>query len=676
MKYLLTGGGTGGHVYPALAMADEIRRTDPEARFLYVGLRNKLESRVAPGRGYLFKSVRSTAFPRSSGPLAYLKFGLVVGLGVLKAMWILLRFRPRVIIGTGGYVSAPVMFAYAILSRMAMTGAVVFAYEPNVHPGLLNQVVGGLAHRIGVAFEPAARWFDMKKVAVVGYPVRRELERLDREGARRQLGIPQDAVVVMVFGGSGGARAINDGIVDALPYLAERRDVRVLHITGRYVDKEYNAVVDTESRLNRIECDTGSYHAVDYMDNIQEGYAAADLVVCRAGAGTVTEICACGLPAIIVPLPISAEDHQAFNARQLESLGASCVHYEEAAWEEGVIRSTINGERLAQQILALVDDPDRRRAMAQAAAKVPLKDSLAVIVEQIEALVEGVRPKSLNLEFPQQPQGMPANPNALLRQVIERVAEVGGAERLDECERSYLQYQADRLLTSEAWYEIPLGRRNVGLKLVGHLKYEARLPLLLSMVQERRKVGLHKRLFGGDFVHGGILRRNAIELGIGLLGVANDEVKTTLLEVLERDPYFEVRAASARVLGQLFGPDDAVEAALVNALDDSACRVVIQAIRALGDVARNPDVLERMEAFYLHSNWQYRQEVVVALRRLLDRGVLCRERVAADVDQILATSPYFEPEFPLKENLLRLAEAAAASPSIPAREAVSAGEGS
>ena len=179
MRYLLTGGGTGGHVYPALAIADEIRRAEPDAQFLYVGLGNKLESKVVPGRGFRFRAVNSTGFPRSSGILAYLRFGVVLAWGVIRALWILLQYRPRVIVGTGGYVSAPIMFAYAILSRIGLSRAVVFSYEPNVHPGLLNQAVGGFAHRIGVAFEPAAREFDMKKVAVVGYPVRRELENLD-----------------------------------------------------------------------------------------------------------------------------------------------------------------------------------------------------------------------------------------------------------------------------------------------------------------------------------------------------------------------------------------------------------------------------------------------------------------------------------------------------------------
>lgn len=664
MRYLLTGGGTGGHVYPALAIADEIRRAEPDAQFLYVGLGNKLESKVVPGRGFRFRAVNSTGFPRSSGILAYLRFGVVLAWGVIRALWILLQYRPRVIVGTGGYVSAPIMFAYAILSRIGLSRAVVFSYEPNVHPGLLNQAVGGFAHRIGVAFEPAAREFDMKKVAVVGYPVRRELENLDREGARQRLGVEGDTKVVLVFGGSGGARAINEGILDALPHLAHRSDIRVWHITGRYAAGDYNAVRDNAAHLQRLDCDTSFYRAEEYMNDIQEGYAAADVVVCRGGAGTLTEICACSLPAIIVPLPSAAEDHQASNARQLESQGAVCVHYQEAMWQGSTVRSAIDGRRLAEQILGLLDDPARRRAMATAAGKVPLKDSLAVIREQIAGLVEGWRPQPLNLEFPPQPQNLPAKPNALLRHVVNRLEQVGGPQGLDERERAYLQYQTDRLLASEAWYEIPLGYRNVGLKLVGHLQYGARLPLLLEILRERRPVSLHKRLLGGDFVHGGILRRNTVEIGIALMAIANDEVKAVLLGVLEQDPYFEVRAAAAQVLGRLFSADDMVEAALVKALDDPGCRVVIRALEALGLVARDPEVRSTLQRFYLHPNWQFRQEVVVALRRLLERGVLGGDQVAVDVDHILAISPYFEPEFPLKNNLRRLAEVAAADSAV------------
>ena len=658
MKYLLTGGGTGGHVYPALAIADGIRTREKGAEFLYVGLKNKLESWIVPGRGYPIKFVRSRPFPRSSDLISYLAFCIVLGLGVAKSLFILLKFRPHVIIGTGGYGSAPILFAYAVLSKIALSRAKVFVYEPNVHPGLLNQIVGGLAHRVGVAFEQAGRWFDMKRVAVVGYPVRQELYHLDCNEAREGLGIGAEKVVVLVFGGSGGARVINEAIVEALPLLQRNRDILVLHITGRYTGGDYNAVEATKAHLSQrgIAESSDNYRRLDYMENIQEAYAAADFVVCRGGAGTLTEICVCELPAIIVPLAGAADDHQASNAREMEKRGAAEVVYQESFWDEGEIHTRVSGTRLACQIIELADDKERRLRMSRAAGRMTFKGSLAAILQELEGLVEGQRPAPLNLDFPQRPEELPANPNALLMHIINYLDEIGGPQALEPRERAYLLYKADRLLVSRAWYEIPLGQRNVGIKLIGYLGYKEQLQLLLSILQDRRRVGAWQRFFGGDYCHNGILRRNVIEYGLRLLQIASPEVKESLLDVLRTDPYFEVRAMAAKILGELFDPDERIENALVAALGDRASLVVIQVIRALGKIAAQRRVLEQLKKFYLHPNWQFRQEVVSTIKQLLERGILLPQDVAVDVEQILASAPYFIPEFPLKERLQELAE--------------------
>lgn len=658
MKYLLTGGGTGGHVYPALAIADEIRRRQKDAEFLYVGLRNKLESWVVPSRGYPIRFVRSKPFPRSLSIWALTACCLSLGLGMFKAAAILLRFRPDVIICTGGYVSAPILFAYGLLSKVALSRAKVFLYEPNVHPGMMNQAVGRFAHRIGVAFEQAGRWFDMKRVAVVGYPVRRELLELDLQGGRENLDIPADKKVLFAFGGSGGARAINEAVVEALPFLRRRQDLLILHVTGRYSGSDYDAVRDTARDLvcRGIEGDTSSwYRRFDYMDNIQDAYKAADLVICRGGASTLTEIGTCGRVALVVPLPSAAEDHQAINAWELERRGAVKILYQKACWRDGRVVNRLDGQSLAAEVLALFADAEQRRAMATAARSVPLKDSLELILCEIESLASGQRPPPLNLEFPEPVQELPGDPNALLRWAKKRVDDVGGVQNLDPGELAYLRYQADRLLVSEGWYEIPLGRRNVGVKLVGCLQYREHLLLLLTLLQNRQRVGLLRRLCGGDFLHGGLLRRNIVE-GIRLLCVGDDEVKQALMQALATDPYFEVRSAAARVLGELFEPDGQIEELLIATVEDHSPGVVVQAIRALGEIGQRPEVLGVLKGFYLHSNWQFRREVVGALKRLVERDVLASGKVAAQLDQILATSPYFQPEYPLNEKLRELAE--------------------
>ncbi|MEW6754469.1 MAG: glycosyltransferase [Candidatus Latescibacterota bacterium] len=659
MRYLFTGGGTGGHVYPALAVAEEIRRRQPDAQFLYVGLRDRLEARVVPARGFPIRFVHARPYPRPMSAAALLLFCVWLGMGVLHALVILLQFRPQVIVGTGGYVSAPVLFAKGILSRLGLCRPRVFLYEPNAYPGMLNERLGGLADRIGLAFEEAARYFSAERVAVVGYPVRREVLEADRERARCHLHIPAAKRVVFVFGGSGGSRAINEGLLEALPLLRLRSDLLVLHVTGRYRGPDYDAVRDTGEGLRRLGLggDTSAwYRRVDYMDDIENGYGAADLIVCRGGASTLTEVGLCGLPAIVVPLPLAAGDHQALNARELERRGAARVLYQEACWRGGTVHSRLPGQRLAAAILDLLDDEAQRLGMAETARQVPVKDSLGLILGELEGLVGGRRPPLLQLEIQPRPSAAPSDPNQLLRHVKGQVESAGGVGSLDPGLLSYLRYQADRLLASEAWYEIPLGRRNVGVKLVGLLQYREQLPLLLAILQDRTPVSAFRRLLGGDFVHPGLLRRNVIDQGIGPLGVATDEVRQALLAALNTDPYFEVRAAAARVLGRLFSPEPTTEATLTAALCDPAPAVVVEAIRALGALATRPEVLFSLQPFHLHADWRYRQELVGALTRLVERRVLAPEAVARDLERILATSPYFQPEFPLNEGIRRLAE--------------------
>ena len=659
VRYLFTGGGTGGHVYPALAVADEIRRRQPEARFLYVGVRGRLEERVVPARGYPLRRLPSRPFPRTRRAWPLLRFSLVLAAGVAGAVLVLLRFRPHVIFATGGFVSAPILFASGLLRKVGLSRARVFAYEPNAHPGLLNQAVGRIADRIGVVFEQAARWFDMKRVAVVGFPVRRELTRLDREGARAVWEIEGDRLVVFIFGGSQGSRTINRAVVEALPLLANRADeLLILHGTGAHVSEDYDPVADTAGALERTGLQDLEqwYRRFGYMEEIETAYAAADLVVCRGGMSTLTEVGLCGLPAVILPLSTAAEDHQAVNAMALQGLGAARVLFEEAGWRmDGRVDLAVSGSRLAGAILELLDGPDERGRMAAAAASAPRRDSLEAILGEIDSLSQGLRPPPLRLEYPADGSpGVPADPNRLLRHVRSRIAEAGGVEALCPMELAFLRYQADRNLASESWYEIPYGRRNVGVKLVGLLAWEERLPLVLALIGDRTPASPLQRLAGGDYRHPGILRRNAIDFPLSMIGLrrAGPQGRSAVLEALSDDPYFEVRVAAARLLGEQATPgDEEVEAALVESLGDGVSSVVAAALGALGRVTCRAERLADLRRFYVHPDWRCRQETVHALEGLLERRVLQPEEVAADVEQILSTSPNFEPAFPLKDSL-------------------------
>ena len=658
MKYLLTGGGTGGHVYPALAIANEIRQTRADAEFLYVGHRDRLDAWVVPDQGYRIRFVRARSFPRTRSLVALSRFAITLAVGVAQGALILLRYRPQIIISTGGFVSAPILFAHGVLAKIGLSRARVFIYEPNAYPGLLNQVAGRLAHRIGVAFEQAGRWFDAKRVAVVGYPVRRSFLHLDRQAARKKLSIDQGRKVVLAFGGSGGAKAINEAVLTALPLWHEAGLV-VIHVTGRYKGPDYDAVADTEATLAEmgIEGEGDWYRRLDYADEIADLIAAADLVLCRSGAGTLTEMAVSGTPTLIVPLPTSAEDHQALNAREMERIGAAQVLYQEAFWDNACIYSGLDGEKLAQQVLALCADEERLQAMGAAAKTMPKANSLELITAELDSLIAGQKPPPLRLESsPAKKSGLPTAPNALLRWVQTRVKEVGGVEAMERGELAYLRYQADRLLVSEGWCEIPLGQRNVGIKLVAILHYQERLPLLLHILTDRTPTRWTRRFCGGDFRHGGIIRRNVVEYGLRGLGATDAQTRAALLNALGADPYFEVRAWSAQALGEMFTADSEIEDALCTALDDSSPEVVVQALSALGKISYNPDLLARLRRFYLHPNWQFREQVVLVLIEFLQRGVLEPAQLEHDLDQVLISMPYFEPEFTLGAHLRELAE--------------------
>ena len=664
MKYLLTGGGTGGHVYPALAIANEIRQTRTDAEFLYVGHRDRLDAWVVPDQGYPIRFVRARSFPRTRSLVPLLRFAIALAVGVVQGALILLRYRPQIIISTGGFVSAPVLFAHGVLAKVGLSRARVFIYEPNAYPGLLNQVTGRLAQRIGVAFEQAGRWFDAEKVAVVGYPVRRSFLNLDRTVAREKLGIDQGRKVVLAFGGSGGAKAINEAVLEALPLWREAGLV-VIHVTGRYKGPDYDAVADTEAALAEMGIEGDWYRRLDYADEIADLIAVADLVICRSGAGTLTEMAVSGTPTLIVPLPTSAEDHQALNAREMERIGAAQVLYQEAFWDNACIHSGLDGEKLAHQVLSLCVDAERLQAMSAVAKTMPKTNSLELITAELDSIIAGQEPPPLRLESPPvKKSGLPTAPNALLRWVQARVKEVGGVEAMERGELAYLRYQADRLLTSEGWCEIPLGRRNVGIKLVAVLAYQERLPLLLHILTDRTPTGWMHRLCGGDFRHGGIIRRNVVEHGLRGLGATDAQTRAALLNALSADPYFEVRAWAAQALGELFAVDGEIESTLFAALDDSSPEVVVQALSALGKISRNPDLLARLRRFYLHSNWQIREQVVLVLIEFLQRGVLEPTQLERDLDQVLISMPYFKPEFPLGTHLRQLADLVRADQSL------------
>lgn len=331
MKVLIAGGGTGGHIYPGIAVAEELKRLEPETEILFVGGDRGLEGRVVPEAGFTLATIGARGLPRRSPwrvPGALLaNFGAFV-----DALGIVQRFRPEVVLGTGGYVSAPVVVA------AWMTGRPVVLQEQNSVPGLTNRWLARLASEVHLAFSESRGWFpDKERLKLSGNPVRRMMLTGDRKQALARFGLTEGVPTVFVFGGSRGARRINESALDAMARLRGNLNAQFILQTGKE---------DFAWAKEKAEAMGLPVTVVPYLTHIHEAYAAADLVVCRAGAMTLAEIAACGVPAILVPYPFAAYNHQEINAKNLAERGGAVL----------VRDGELTGERLAHELSRLVKD--------------------------------------------------------------------------------------------------------------------------------------------------------------------------------------------------------------------------------------------------------------------------------------------------------------------------------
>jgi UDP-N-acetylglucosamine--N-acetylmuramyl-(pentapeptide) pyrophosphoryl-undecaprenol N-acetylglucosamine transferase len=331
MKVVIAGGGTGGHIYPGIAVAEELRRLRPDAQFLFVGSDRGLEGRVVPEAGFALETLPARGVVRTRWwKLPASLYGNFVAF--LRALGLIKKFQPDVVLCTGGYVSMPVGLAAWWLKRP------VLLQEQNSIPGLTNRLLSGLAKEVHVAFTEARPYLWRKdRLRLSGNPVRRVILSGDRRTARQRFGLDETAPTVFVFGGSRGAKRITQAALEAMRDLRSSLDAQWLLQTGK---EDFNAA--------KHEAEASGARAVimPYVIQIHEAYAAADLVVCRAGAMTLAEIAAVGVPAILVPFPYSAYDHQVKNAESLAERGAASLIPDEK----------LSGERLAQEVLRLLRD--------------------------------------------------------------------------------------------------------------------------------------------------------------------------------------------------------------------------------------------------------------------------------------------------------------------------------
>ena len=358
---LFAGGGTGGHLYPGIAVADELRRRDASSVVSFVGTARGLEARVVPALGWPLDLIRSAGLKgKSIGALAR---GLaLLPLSALDAWRVISSRRPDVVVGVGGYSSGPVLLL------AALRGIPTMVMEQNTAPGFTNRQLARVVRAAAVSYEETRRYFPGTAV-VTGNPVRREfLQGLEAgdDVVRRE-----GEVRVLVVGGSQGARAINDAMVAAAPHLAASgRLVSITHQTG---ERDLARVRDGYAAAGLTATIEPFFHDMNHR------MRAADLVVARAGASTIAELTVLGRPSVLVPLPTAADDHQRKNARALAATDAA----------EMIEESTLTGEALASRLLTLTSDAAALTRMAQAARTLGRPDAAARVADRVVALGEG-----------------------------------------------------------------------------------------------------------------------------------------------------------------------------------------------------------------------------------------------------------------------------------------------
>lgn len=352
MTVVFAGGGTGGHLYPAIAIADALRRR--AAKITFIGTADRLETRIVPQAGYDLHTIAAHALPRRFSLEFFHTFAANVA-GTLQSLKLLGRERPDLVVATGGYVSFPVALAARIL-RMTRRSPAIVLLEPNAAPGLTNRLLGPIVDEIWSA-------------QTTGVPIRASLTQLpSREAAAARLGLSPALQTLVVMGGSQGARRINDSVIDLVRAGALPEGWQLLHLTG---EGEYERVREAARAISGTR-----YVAHPYLDDMAGAYAVADLLLTRAGASTLAELAALGKPAILVPYPHAAAGHQAINAAGIEARGAAVVMTDRQL-QDGALPALV-----AQTL-----EPSRLEAMTQAAQASRSGDAVAAILARIDRLV-------------------------------------------------------------------------------------------------------------------------------------------------------------------------------------------------------------------------------------------------------------------------------------------------
>lgn len=351
MKVLVSGGGTGGHIYPAVSLVKYIKAKHPDADFLFVGTKKGLESKIVPDQGIPFETIEIQGFKRSLSLSNFKTIQLFLS-SIKKAKQIIRKFEPDIVIGTGGYVCGSVVYAAHKLNIPTII------HEQNSVAGMTNKFLSRYVDKIGICFSDVAKDFPSEKVVMVGNPRAQEVANIKKSEVLSQYDLKIDIPTVLIFGGSRGALAINEAVLDSLEML-KTKPYQVLYASGEIYFS------DVEEKWATITGEKGNIKIVPYIKNMENVLANVDVVVGRAGATSLAEITSLGLPSILIPSPNVTNDHQTKNAQSLVDKQAAVM----------IPNAELNQETLVAKIDELMLDSDKRLAMAASSKKEGIQDA-------------------------------------------------------------------------------------------------------------------------------------------------------------------------------------------------------------------------------------------------------------------------------------------------------------
>ncbi len=358
LKVIISGGGTGGHIFPAIAIANALKKRMPEIEILFVGAEGKMEMEKVPAAGYKIEALWISGLQRKL-TIKNLLFPFKVISSMIKARTILKRFNPNVVVGVGGYASGP------MLRVATMAGVPALIQEQNSYPGITNKVLAKKVQKICVAYQGMEKYFPKEKIILTGNPVRQDIQNLEGKKPRafEFFNLKEGKPVLLVIGGSLGARTINESIHQLLPVLAEN-NIQLIWQTGKtYFEKAQEAVA--------AYADKGIF-AFDFITKMDYAYAAADLVVSRAGASSVSELCIVQKPCVLIPSPNVAEDHQTKNAMALVNYNAAVL-----------VKDMEAKEKLKDEILRLINSESEKEKLAINISKLALNNAADIIAAEV-----------------------------------------------------------------------------------------------------------------------------------------------------------------------------------------------------------------------------------------------------------------------------------------------------